>query len=215
MKIQYVFVCTYSRHMVGWGWGGGVQCPMLFWEYIQRARIFELLTPHIDSTESIPCWEISFVVKWFLGDIDLTWRYWRFQNSRRHMLFLVCTIIYCTEANLRFLTHRFQDPPLKQLELCLDNKTRYFSSIDTGLSVSLAPDFCKVRISNGNDIEAKRSEASIIRHFLYRSEANKLILKLWRIEAKRTKFNPFFARSKRKRNGLVQNFTETKQNQLG
>jgi hypothetical protein len=32
--------------------------------------------------------------------------------------------------------------------------------------------------SNGNDIEAKRNEASIIRHFLYRSETNKLILKL-------------------------------------
>ena len=40
--------------------------------------------------------------------------------------------------------------------------------------------------SNGNDIEAKQNEASIIRHFLYRSETNKLILKLWRIEAKRT-----------------------------
>jgi hypothetical protein len=33
-------------------------------------------------------------------------------------------------------------------------------------------------ISNGNDIEAKRNEASILRHFLYRSETNKLILKL-------------------------------------
>ncbi len=32
--------------------------------------------------------------------------------------------------------------------------------------------------SNGNDIEAKRNEASILRHFLYRSETNKLILKL-------------------------------------
>ncbi len=32
--------------------------------------------------------------------------------------------------------------------------------------------------SNGNDIEAKRNEASIIRHFLYQSETNKLILKL-------------------------------------
>jgi hypothetical protein len=32
--------------------------------------------------------------------------------------------------------------------------------------------------SNGNDIEAKRNEASILRHFLYRSETKKLILKL-------------------------------------
>ncbi len=32
--------------------------------------------------------------------------------------------------------------------------------------------------SNGNDIEAKRNEASILRHFLYRIETNKLILKL-------------------------------------
>jgi hypothetical protein len=32
--------------------------------------------------------------------------------------------------------------------------------------------------SNGNDIEAKRNEASILRHFFYRSETNKLILKL-------------------------------------
>ncbi len=69
--------------------------------------------------------------------------------------------------------------------------------------------------SNGNDIEAKRNEASILRHFLYRSETNKLILKIWRIEAKRTKFSPFFTRSKRKRTGLVQNFTETKYNELG
>jgi hypothetical protein len=36
----------------------------------------------------------------------------------------------------------------------------------------------EVRRSNGNDIEAKRNEASIIRHFLYRSKTNKLILKL-------------------------------------
>ena len=35
-----------------------------------------------------------------------------------------------------------------------------------------------VLFSNGNDIEAKRNEASILRHFLYRSETNKLILKL-------------------------------------
>ncbi len=33
-----------------------------------------------------------------------------------------------------------------QLELGLDNKTRYFSCIDPGLSVSFGPDFCKVRI---------------------------------------------------------------------
>ncbi len=32
--------------------------------------------------------------------------------------------------------------------------------------------------SNGNDIEAKQNEASILRHFLCRSETNKLILKL-------------------------------------
>jgi hypothetical protein len=32
--------------------------------------------------------------------------------------------------------------------------------------------------SNGNYIEAKRNEASILRHFLHRSETNKLILKL-------------------------------------
>ncbi len=32
--------------------------------------------------------------------------------------------------------------------------------------------------SNGNDIEAKRNEASILRHFLYRSETKKLIPKL-------------------------------------
>ncbi len=32
--------------------------------------------------------------------------------------------------------------------------------------------------SNGNDIEAKQNEASILRHFLYRSETNQLILKL-------------------------------------
>jgi hypothetical protein len=32
--------------------------------------------------------------------------------------------------------------------------------------------------SNGNDIEAKRNEASIIRHFFYQIETNKLILKL-------------------------------------
>ncbi len=37
---------------------------------------------------------------------------------------------------------------------------------------------CLTGISNGNDIEAKRNEASILRHFLYRSETNKLILKL-------------------------------------
>jgi hypothetical protein len=35
-----------------------------------------------------------------------------------------------------------------------------------------------IQASNGNDIEAKRKEASILRHFLYRSETNKLILKL-------------------------------------
>ncbi len=35
-----------------------------------------------------------------------------------------------------------------------------------------------VKSSNGNDIEAKRNEASILRHFFYRSETNKLILKL-------------------------------------
>jgi hypothetical protein len=68
--------------------------------------------------------------------------------------------------------------------------------------------------SNGNDIEAKRNETSILRHFLYRSETKKLILKLWRIEAKRTKSSPLFTRSKRKRTGLVQNFTETKHNEL-
>ncbi len=33
-------------------------------------------------------------------------------------------------------------------------------------------------LSNGNDIEAKQNEASILRHFLYRSETKKLILKL-------------------------------------
>ncbi len=43
-----------------------------------------------------------------------------------------------------------------------------------------------IRCSNGNDIETKRNEASIIRHFLYRSKSNKLIPKLWKIEAKRT-----------------------------
>ncbi len=32
--------------------------------------------------------------------------------------------------------------------------------------------------SNGNDIEAKRNEASILRHFLYRSKTKKLIPKL-------------------------------------
>ncbi len=32
--------------------------------------------------------------------------------------------------------------------------------------------------SNGNDIKAKRNEASIIRHFLYRRETNKLIPKI-------------------------------------
>jgi hypothetical protein len=32
--------------------------------------------------------------------------------------------------------------------------------------------------SNGNDIEAKQNEASILRHFLYQSDTNKLILKL-------------------------------------
>jgi hypothetical protein len=67
--------------------------------------------------------------------------------------------------------------------------------------------------SNGNDIEAKRNEASILRHFLYRRETNKLILKLWRIEAKRTKFSPFFTRSKRKRTGLFQNFAGSKRNE--
>ncbi len=36
----------------------------------------------------------------------------------------------------------------------------------------------KLGTSNGNDIEAKRSEASIIRHFLYQSETNKLILEI-------------------------------------
>ena len=35
-----------------------------------------------------------------------------------------------------------------------------------------------VGASNGNDIEAKRNESSILRLFLYRSETNKLILKL-------------------------------------
>jgi hypothetical protein len=44
----------------------------------------------------------------------------------------------------------------------------------------------EVLTSNGNDIETKRNKASIIRHFLYRSESNKLIPKLWKIEAKRT-----------------------------
>jgi hypothetical protein len=37
---------------------------------------------------------------------------------------------------------------------------------------------CVQPTSNGNDVEAKRNEASILRHFLYRSETNKLILKL-------------------------------------
>ncbi len=81
------------------------------------------------------------------------------------------------------------------------------------------------RPSNGNDIEAKRSFDN---KAFYRSETNKLILKLWRIEAKWKKFNPFFAGSKRtkwfspklyrnetKWTRLVQNFTETKQNELG
>jgi hypothetical protein len=34
-----------------------------------------------------------------------------------------------------------------------------------------------ISISNGNDIEAKQNEASILRHLLYRSETKKLILK--------------------------------------
>jgi hypothetical protein len=64
--------------------------------------------------------------------------------------------------------------------------------------------------SNGNDIEAKRNKASILRHFLYRRETNKLIPKLGKIEAKCTQFSPCFAGSKRKRTGLIQNFTGTK-----
>ncbi len=71
----------------------------------------------------------------------------------------------------------------------------------------------QLQSSNGNDIEAKRNEASILRHFLYRSETIKLILKLWRIEAKRTEFSPLFTRSKRKRTGLVQNFAGSKRNE--
>ncbi len=93
MKIQYVFVCIVDICMGGGGGGGWVNVPCCFGS-IFRARIFELLTPHIDSTESIPWWEINFVVKWFLRDIDSMWRYWRFQNSRRHMLCVVDTIIY-------------------------------------------------------------------------------------------------------------------------
>jgi hypothetical protein len=37
-------------------------------------------------------------------------------------------------------------------------------------------DSSNIRGSNGNDIEAKRNEASIIRHFFYRSETKELIL---------------------------------------
>jgi hypothetical protein len=55
MKIlQYVFVCIVDIWMGGGG-GGGVNVPSCFESINQRARIFELLTPHIDSTESIPC----------------------------------------------------------------------------------------------------------------------------------------------------------------
>jgi hypothetical protein len=49
---------------------------------------------------------------------------------------------------------------------------------ETAVAPTVAPTAPEVDISNGNDIEAKRNEASILRHFLYRSETNKLILKL-------------------------------------
>ncbi len=49
-------------------------------------------------------------------------------------------------------------------------------------ALSLLRSLSKHGNSNGNDIEAKRNEASILRHFLYRSKTNKLILKLWRIQ---------------------------------
>jgi hypothetical protein len=70
-----------------------------------------------------------------------------------------------------------------------------------------------VSSSNGNDIEAKRSDTSIIGVFLVskrneltysrmwkdRSEANTIIIILCRIEAITNIISPEFARSKRKR----------------
>ncbi len=61
--------------------------------------------------------------------------------------------------------------------------------------------------SNGNDIEAKRNEASILRHFLHRSETNKLILKL-----KRSEQNLVHSLQDRRENELGQSKTLQKRN---
>jgi hypothetical protein len=55
----------------------------------------------------------------------------------------------------------------------------------------------RAETSNGNDIETKRNNASIIGVFKYRSETNPIIPEFGKIEAKRTILLILFAGSKK------------------
>ncbi len=108
--------------MDGWGWGGGVNVPCCFESIFRELEFLNFLTPHIDSTESIL---VEKSISLLNGFLETSIQYEDIEDFR--IVVVICcvwSIQLYTEANLRFLTHRFQDPPLKQLELLYASITK-------------------------------------------------------------------------------------------